>query len=204
MHSPRASLALAALLGAALAVPGAAQAPNPPNSVLLVARPGMQDPRFRETVVLVTQAPGAQTVGVILNRPTGAKLDTLMPGEAAAAHAEPLFYGGPVLPRSVVALFHAQQPPSAPAFHVLKGVYLSMHPAAIEPLLAGGSVFRLYAGFSGWLPRQLEGEMRQEAWYVVPAREEFLFRRDTSGMWAEMLEKARGARAQKRRAILGS
>jgi putative AlgH/UPF0301 family transcriptional regulator len=50
-----------------------AMAPEAPNAVLLVAKPGMADPNFRETVVLVTQAPDASTVGVILNRPTARK-----------------------------------------------------------------------------------------------------------------------------------
>lgn len=204
MRSLPPRLAAAALLCLALAAPSAAQAPDPPNGVLLVARPGMQDPRFRETVVLVTQTAGEQTVGVILNRPIDVKLSALMPGAAAAAYGGTVFYGGPVMSRVVVALFHAQRRPDAAAFHVLKGVYLSMHPAVVEPLLSSGARFRLYAGFSGWLPRQLEGEMGQQAWYFLPASEALLFRRDTSGMWAEMLEKARGARTEKRRAILGS
>src|SRR5688572_23105282 len=41
-----------------------------PNSLLLVAKPSLTDPNFRETVVLVTQAADASTVGVILNRAT--------------------------------------------------------------------------------------------------------------------------------------
>ena len=44
-----------------------------PNAILLVAKPDLQDPNFRETVVLVTQAADASTVGVILNRPTSAE-----------------------------------------------------------------------------------------------------------------------------------
>jgi putative AlgH/UPF0301 family transcriptional regulator len=80
---------------------------------------------------------------------------------------------------------------------VLKGLYLTMHPAAIEPLLAQpGQRVRLYAGFSGWAPRQLESEMERDSWYVLPATEELVFRKDTSGMWRELLEKALGKRVR--------
>jgi putative transcriptional regulator len=168
-----------------LATVAAAQPGERPNSVLLVAKPSLTDPNFRETVVLVTQTPEAQTVGVILNRPT----DSKMSGYA-------VFFGGPVLRQSTVALFRSSAPPESPAFPVLEGVYLTLHPQNIERLLARpGQRFRLYAGFSGWAPGQLEDELARDGWYVLPASEELLFRKDTSGMWSELLGKARGGRA---------
>jgi putative transcriptional regulator len=187
-------LLLALLLGAA----AFAQEPQPPNGLLLVAKPGLDDPRFRETVILVTQTADSQTVGVILNRPTPTKLSDMISDEALARnYSDAVFFGGPVMDRTIVALFRSEAVPQAPAFHVLKALYLSMHPAAIEPLLAQpGQRFRLYAGFSGWAPRQLESEMQRDSWYVLPATEELVFRRDTSGMWRELLEKALGKRVR--------
>jgi len=72
------SLALLVLLPAC----AAAQQAEPPNGLLLVAKPGLLDPNFRQTVVLVTQTPDSQTVGVILNRPTQLKLSQLLPENA--------------------------------------------------------------------------------------------------------------------------
>lgn len=176
---------------------GAAQEPEAPNGLLLVAKPGLADPRFSETVVLVTQTDDFQTLGVVLNRPSDRALAELMPdSEAARGHAEPLFYGGPVLGRNIVALFRSAAPPREPAFHVLKNVYLSMHPAIVERLLGDAQArYRLYAGFSGWLPRQLEGELLQDSWYLLPADEEIVFRKDTAGLWRELLDKARALQA---------
>ena len=174
-----------------------AQAPEPANAVLLVAKPGMADPRFSETVVLVTQTEDAQTVGVILNRPLAVKLSQLVSDASLTRnYKQPVFFGGPVLERTLLALFHSEEQPAAPAFHMLKGVYLSMHPQNVERLLRErSSGYRIYSGFSGWAPRQLEGELAADGWYVIAAREEFLFRADTSGLWQELLEKARGKRA---------
>jgi putative transcriptional regulator len=70
-----------------------------------------------------------------------------------------------------------------------------MHPANLEPLIAQPDArMRLYAGFSGWAPRQLEAEMQTGSWYVLRATEELIFRKDTTGMWSELVERARGAR----------
>ena len=145
------------LLGLVLAASAAAQPAGTPNGVLLVAKPELADPNFRQTVVLVTQTPDASTVGVILNRPTPLKLSQLLPEALPGSnYADAVFFGGPVIRTAVVALFRSEAPPSAPAFPVLKGVYLSMHPENVASLLAKpGGRYRLYAGFSGWAPRQL-------------------------------------------------
>lgn len=168
------------------AAPAAAQQEQPANGVLLVARPGMQDERFARSVVLVTQLEDGQTLGVILNKPTSARHE-----------GRPLWFGGPVLPRSVVALFAAGEPPPAPAFHVLKNVYLTMHPQIVDGLLAGeGGRYRLYAGFSAWMPQQLAQELERDAWYVLPAEDALLFRDDMDGLWDELVAKASGPRTK--------
>jgi putative transcriptional regulator len=151
-----------------------------PNGVLLVAKPGMLDPTFRETVVLASQSEDSSTVGVILNRPTPRKHEQT---------GEPLWFGGPVMQQVLVALFRSAEPPTAPAFHVLKGIYLTMHPENLE---RSRNSRRLYMGFSGWAPGQLETELARDGWFVLPASAEILFRTDTTGMWEELVRKARG------------
>ena len=170
-----------------------------PNGVLLIAKPDMADPNFSETVVLVTQSADANTVGVVLNRPTQRRLAELAPDwPGAERYAQPVHAGGPVMRQVIVALFHSESAPPAAAFHVLRNVYLTMHPENITPLLAQpGERVRLFAGFAGWAPGQLESEMTRDAWYVLPASEALLFREDTSGMWRELVEKVRGERASR-------
>jgi putative transcriptional regulator len=178
----RARLAGFALLCAfALCAPEAgAQQDQPPNSLLLVAKPGLEDPNFAHSVVLVTQAPDYSTVGVILNRPTTVRYQ-----------GKSVWAGGPVMRQVVVALFHSEQAPKAAAFHVLKNVYLSMHPEIVDALIADDKArYRLYGGFSGWAPRQLESELQRDGWYVLPADETILFREDTSKLWDELVARA--------------
>lgn len=170
------ALLLALACGAAWA-----QQHEPANGVLLVAKPELEDPNFGRSVVLVTQLADGQTLGVIVNKPTPAR------------HAgRPLWFGGPVMFRSIVALFAAGQAPPAPAFHVLKGVYLTMHPENIEALLERSAArFRLYSGFAAWAPGQLEREFGRDAWYVLPADEALVFRENMEGLWEELVAQAK-------------
>lgn len=171
----RAVLLLALACGAALA-----QQQEPANGVLLVAQRSLEDPRFARSVVLVTQSPDGHTLGVILNRPTGVRHE-----------GERLWYGGPVMNRVVVALFRSDSPPKASAFHVLKNVYLSMHPENVDALLAGPrGTFRFYSGFSAWVPGQLQAELERGGWHVLPADEATAFREDVQGMWDELVARA--------------
>lgn len=171
-------------------VAAAASAQQAANGILLIARPELTDDNFSRTVVLVTQAESGETVGVILNRPT----QRTEPRTGAVLYA-----GGPVMRGVLVTVFRAAQPPAAPAFRVLRNVYLSMHPANLERLLEGEARdYRIYSGFSGWAPRQLEAEMQRDGWHVLPATEALIFRADTAGMWEELVEKARGRRTGSR------
>ena len=174
----------------------AASAAAQPNGIVLVAKPGLPDPNFSEAVVLVTHTAEGNPVGVILNRPTTVKLGEAAPRlHGAADFAEPLYSGGPVMREVLIALFRAETPPAEAAFQVLPGIYLTMHPATIEALIAAHHKgLRLYAGFSGWAPRQLEAEIDSGTWYVVRATEALALRRDTAGLWAELVAQASGAR----------
>jgi putative transcriptional regulator len=171
------ALAFALACGAAHAH---AQQPEPANGVLLVAKRTLEDPRFGRSVVLVTQAPDGHTLGVILNRPTEVRHE-----------GQRLWYGGPVMNRVVVALFRSESPPPASAFHVLKNVYLSMHPENVDALLTERrGTFRLYSGFSAWVPGQLQAELERDSWHLLPADEATVFREDVEGLWQALVERA--------------
>lgn len=183
------------MIATLLALPAAAQ----PAAILLVAKPGLVDPNFRESVVLVTRAEDGSTVGVILNRPTKQRHEKF---------PQPLYAGGPVMKQVVVAMFAADQAPKDAAFQVLPHLYLTMHPRNIEALAGRRDArVRLFSGFAGWAPRQLEAEIAEGSWYALRASESVLFRKDTSGLWRELVDQASGARKATQlecRAILDS
>jgi len=189
------SLLLACALLVLPAMSASAQQDLPANGLLLVAKPSLSDPNFSRTVVLVTQTEDGGTVGVIVNRPTTLKLQQFLSGEFDTSnYRDPVYVGGPVMRQALVVLFRSEATPAAPAFHVLKDVYLTMHPDNIERLLTDKAArYRVYAGFSGWAPNQLESEVMRDGWYFLQADEATIFRSDTEGMWEELLERAQKA-----------
>jgi len=185
-----------AIAGIASAADEAPPQNEDPNGALLVARPGLVDPNFRQTVVLVTQRPDGSSVGVILNRPTELELAALLPELPVQNYKDALYFGGPVMLRNVITVFESATAPGASAFHILQSVYMSMRSENVARLLTSGATrFRLYVGFAGWGPGQLEAEFDREDWYLLPADPGVVFRRDTRGLWEELLEQAQGQRA---------
>ena len=182
----------AVLLGLAAGCMAHAQQELPANGLFLVAKPTLGDPNFARTVVLVTQTEDASTVGVIINRPTTLELSRFLSDEFATQnYRDPIYLGGPVMRQAIVAVYRSETPPAAAAFHVLKNIYLTMHADNLKQMLATpGATYRLYAGFSGWAPRQLESEFTRDGWYVLPADEANVFRKDAEGLWEELVKRA--------------
>jgi putative transcriptional regulator len=185
--------AAALFLAACLSFSAGAQQEQAANGLLLIAKPSLADPNFARTVVLITQTEDGGTVGVILNRPTRLRLQQFLSGEFdTTKYQEPVFSGGPVMRQALVAVFRSETAPKASAFHVLKGLYMTMHADNLAGLLARPDArYRIYAGFSGWAPRQLQSEVMRDGWYFLQADEATIFRKDVENMWEELLERAR-------------
>jgi putative transcriptional regulator len=161
----------------------------------LIARPGMPDPNFRETVVLVTHEEGAEATGVIINRPTNRSLAEMLPSERFKPFKEPIFFGGPVAPQGLFAVFQADKFAGA-AVTMLPGLYLAVVPDSIDALLNNPPPkIRFFAGYSGWAPGQLRGELDRGDWLVTEAEADTVFLKDTSRLWQDMVRRASAVRA---------
>ena len=189
---PSRSFALGAFLALAAAGP---LAQDQSKTLFLVARPGMPDPNFRETVVLVTQDEQAQATGVIINRATNRSLAELLPSERFKRFTEPVFFGGPVALNGLFAVFRSEKLPGS-AVTMLPGLHLALDPNTIDALLSEPPAnVRFYAGYSGWAPGQLRGEIERGDWFVVDADADTVFRKDFSSLWQEMVRRASGVHA---------
>jgi putative transcriptional regulator len=184
-----------AALFALLVFAAAAHAQGQSKSLFLIARPGLPDPNFRESVVLVIHSESAETTGVIINRPMNRSLAELLPGERFEPFTDPIFFGGPVTPQGLFALFQSDKY-SGPAVPMLPGVYLAVLPDSVDALLSKPPAkIRFFSGYSGWAPGQLQGELERGDWLVVDADAKTVFLRDTSRLWEDMLRRARAVRA---------
>jgi len=162
---------------------------------LLVATPAITDPNFHRTVVLLCTHDEDGAFGLVLNRPIeGAKVVDHVPqwSEHAAAPAV-MFRGGPVEPSAGFALGLVDRlPEGVPWSPVLEGLALLNLNGTPEDL--GGCLVecRLFAGYSGWSPGQLEGEIDGGGWFVVDAEPADPFAGDPAGLWRAVLARQTG------------
>src|SRR5262245_28373878 len=147
----KASFRVAFILFLALAATAQAQAPS--KAVFLIARPGMPDPNFRETVVLVVQAEGGgEATGVIINRPTDRSLAEILPGDRFSRFTDPIFFGGPVAQQGLFALFQSDKY-SGSALPMLPEVWLAILPDSVDGLVSKTHArIRFFLGYGGWGP----------------------------------------------------
>lgn len=184
--------AAALILGAAL-VPAPAQ--ETARTLILVARPGLSDSNFRQTVVLVVQDEHGQATGVIINRPMDRSLAQLLPSERFKRFTEPVFFGGPVASNGLFALFQADRDPGR-SIAMLPGLYFALRADTIDALInRPPRKIRFFAGYSGWAPGQLRAEFERGDWLTVDAGPDIVFREDSSGLWEELMRQATAVHA---------
>ena len=186
-------VALLAALLAALAWPPQASAEDGARTVFLVARPGLPDPNFRESVVLIKQDEGGETAGVIINRPTNRSLASILPGESFKRYTEPVFFGGPVMSQGLFALYRAEKR-VGDSMTMLPGVYLALQAATLDELMQNPpQSIRFYSGVSGWAKGQLQAEIERGDWFVLNADADTVFTSgtETKGLWRRLLRMAR-------------
>ncbi|MEP7022781.1 MAG: YqgE/AlgH family protein [Actinomycetota bacterium] len=167
---------------------------------LLVATPLLGDPSFRRTVVLIIDDRHAEgTIGVVVNRPSEVPVSQVLPSWAEVVTGPPVvFTGGPVSTDSALALALAggdghpvgwRSLDSAP---VMRRVGLVDLEAPPELLARGITSFRVFAGYAGWGPGQLQAEIDEGSWYVLRGEPADAFSTDPGRLWRAVLRRQGG------------
>lgn len=178
------ALTIVVLFGLSLAV--IAEEPDRLNAILLVARPKLADPNFGESVVLVMNNLGPAPVGIIVNRPTRVSVAYLFPDNPRIAKLpERIYFGGPVDLGRVWFLTRARTPP-ARSVRAFDDFYLSGDRKLLMTLLARDKPMedlRIFVGYSGWAPGQLETEIERGDWASRRADKDVIFDRKLERAW---------------------
>ena len=161
------------------------------SAKLLVASPRLTDPNFGRSVVLVIHHASDGAFGLVLNRPGPERLPAVW--EQALQEPcridLPLYVGGPV--EGPVVALHGD--PRFSEEEVLPGLHFTRQRDHLLALVAeGGEALRVFAGYSGWGPGQLEGELARGDWGVVEATTLDVFGDDTT-LWTGVSRRAADA-----------
>lgn len=150
---------------------------------LLVSGPGLWDPNFRRTVVLIGHHDDEGAVGVVLNQPLDATVEEAAPPlSPLVPSGETLFRGGPVQPEAAIVLADFEDPDRA---GVLALDSIGFLPEESDTDSLGGlRRARVFAGYAGWGAGQLEAEMAEDSWHATRALPGDIFTDSPEGLWA--------------------
>ncbi len=164
----------------------------------LVASQGLPDGNFSNSVVLMMPVDGPGVLGIIVNKPTRIPLSKLFPDQPRLAKLEDrVFFGGPVSLQTVSFVFRADTPPED-GMQVMDGVYISSDLDLLRELLARDKPtdgLRVFVGYAGWGPGQLEFELARGDWHRMDADARSLFDRRPESLWYDLDIKASATKA---------
>ena len=155
---------------------------------LLISSGGLFDLNFRHTVVLVGEHTADGALGVVLNRALNVTVQEALPTlSGLVPQGDPLFQGGPVQPTSPVLVAELAHPDMADILVFGSvGFFVGEVSTEAEPGILRARVF---AGYSGWGPGQLEAEMAVDGWITEPAREDDVFTDNSDLLWSRVLQR---------------
>jgi len=149
--------------------------------------PQLIDPNFARSVVLLCEHQPEGAFGLVVNRPSDVEA-------SAAVHVDPpiedpndlrLLIGGPVEPQRGWILT-SQRPEGVEARSLGAGLYLSASPVLLRRVLSVKPLPKrthVLAGYAGWGPGQLDEELAESAWLIMPVELDLIFEIPSSAAW---------------------
>lgn len=165
------------------------------NGKLLIAMPGMGDPRFANSVVFMCSHSDDGAMGLIVNKPTpDLVLDDLLEqlgiSKGSGARDIRVHFGGPVEHGRGFVLHSGDYASEATTLEIDDRFGMTATQDILEALAqgTGPDTAILMLGYAGWEPGQLEDEIAENGWLVTDASPEIVFGADSDGKWKAALK----------------
>ena len=158
----------------------------------LAAWPDLQDPSFMHAVLLMCQHSEEGAYGLVVNRPAGVPIRTLMPEHPILGQSEfPIFLGGPV-DHTTLQFIHRLPEDIPGGFPLTDEIWMGGDLEALAEIVGSdqtraASAVRLFVGYSGWGPGQLESELRERSWIPAPACTDVVFSSQSEVTWRRVV-----------------
>ena len=155
---------------------------------LILAEPFLHDPYFKRAVVLLTEHSKQGTMGFVVN----------MPSEIVVSDAikdfpktnMKVYYGGPV-DQDIVFYVHTLGEKVPNSIQIKKGIFWGGDFNKIQELANNKELnnnnIRFYIGYAGWGPAQFREELKKNAWFIYPAKSEYIFNKAPRRVWGKIL-----------------
>lgn len=176
----------------------AAQSQSPADLAVgkvLVAASGMPDPVFAQSVILLVHYDKSGSLGLMVNHRTRLPISQVLSQiKAAAKRSDPVFAGGPVEMATVFALVRTAAKPAGADPVLGQTYFISSKMGLVKALgkASKSSDFRVYLGYCGWAPQQLESEVSAGRWYIFEGTAALAFDAEPDTLWTRMIAQAEG------------
>ena len=163
---------------------------------ILIAHPQLQDELYGSTILFAIPMPDGSSLGFILNKPTPVTLGQLFPWDAPSQKVvEPVFLGGPVETRMIVALVERHDSPGAGSIRLAPDLFLAVHRETVERIIESNPRHaRFYAGVVVGRPGELDEELERGFWFEMEPDAQLVFSKKTDGLWQELVSRSEMAR----------
>ncbi len=156
----------------------------------LVAVPQLEDPNFKQSVVLLLQQSDEGALGIVINRETSLLLMDLCRDHDIPYAGDPgkrVRQGGPVQPEQGMVVF-GDEYTDPEGRRVASGLQVSASTGTLTRLCnQPGGRYHCYSGYAGWAPGQLEREITEGSWIVIPVDDKVILDATPDEMWVKVL-----------------
>jgi len=156
--------------------------------MLLLSEPYLEDASFRRSVILLCEHSNSHSFGIIINQAQDNVFETVM--DEKVFENIPLYAGGPV-DTSILQFLHRRPDLIPGGLEIAPNIFWSGDfEKAIESIVNEGITFsdiKFFIGYSGWGAGQLEREIKSNAWYLEPAKAEYVFDEQCDQLWRKIL-----------------
>lgn len=161
---------------------------------ILIAKPFLQDGRFKRSVIYMGEHNNEGSLGFILNKPHGLLLRDIFPHLKNGNF--PLFEGGPVSPNQLFYT-HTLGLKLSDSVEIKKGVYWGGNFFELTHMIEHGQIssnqIRFYIGYSGWTTQQLDAELESNTWLTQSTDYDELIQAAPDDLWGNELIKVNPA-----------
>lgn len=160
--------------------------------MFLIAAPKMRDPRFQQTVILLVEHSKDGARGLIINKKTRITVAEAFPELELENLTHDLYFGGPVQPSRIMYVYSDAD--KSAEHRIISGVYWGSDHEELKDFLDNKNEdsLRVFFGYSGWGPGQLEFELSLDDWQLIPAGMDHIFSKDTDNLWRLLNRKKPG------------
>lgn len=169
------------------------------KGTFLAATRNMTDPRFKESVIFLFKSDTHSSMGLIINKPSTLTLSGVLPSiKLPKGTYDTIYYGGPVDGKQLFTLVKSKTPVEG-ATRLTSDLHIcSDHNSAIRALIAQeGRNVRLYLGYAGWGPKQLDMEIQRGDWVVADIEINDIFDKTPADMWPSIMKKEKNDNNEK-------